>query len=151
LSSRTYEPVEELLMSQYIDRVLPRIHTFVHLRLGQPTGFSRENPAPREERQLKLSTLKEADLVTRTLDTATIYEFSVFDPLKKLSQLLGYQDLLPATPGFEDLTAPRIQLKLIAPHPNGSTIQTALKYGIQLDPFTSPEVDQKIAARRGGR
>ncbi len=138
-------------MSQYIDRRLPRIHSWVHLRLGQPTGFSKENPAPREERQLKLSTLKEADLVTRTTDQAMILEFSVFDPLKKLSQLLGYRDLLPSTPGFEDIGEPAIRLTLVTPHPNGSTIQTAAKYGITVESFTTPEIDQKIAARRGGR
>ena len=137
-------------MSNYISRRLPPQATFVHLRLGQPAGFTAAFPAPREVRQLKMSTLPEADLVTRTLDSAMIYEFGIWYPNKKLSQLLTYRELLPATPGFEDVLPDKIKLRLVTAQDQAGVGLSASKLGIEYELYPDPQVLEKIAARRGG-
>ncbi len=150
MANGIYEPVEELLMSRYIVGRLPAQHTFVHLRLGQPSGYSRQNMAPRATRQLYLSTLPEADLVTRTLDSAKIYEFGIWYPNKKISQLLTYRELLPDTPGFEDLEDTQIQLRLVTAQDQQGVGAAANKMGIEYEIYPEPQVLSKLAERRGG-
>ena len=144
------EPVEELLLSHYIAAKLQYTDTYTHLRLGQPKGYTKENPAPRDVRQLMLSTLPEADLVVRTSTGVTIYEFGIWRPQTKLGQLLVYQELLTMTPEFFDVDANTIQLVLVQPLEDPQIEKIAQRFGVSYQVFPDPEVLQKIADRRGG-
>jgi hypothetical protein len=144
------EPVEELLLSHYVAARLQYTDTYTHLRLGQPKGYTLENPAPRDVRQLMLSTLPEADLVVRAPSGATIFEFAIWRPQAKLGQLLIYAELLRATPDFMDLKEEDIHLVLVQPQEDSQIEKIAAKYEVAYDVFPDPEVLQKIADRRGG-
>jgi hypothetical protein len=147
--SKQYEPAEELMMSQFIAQELSNFKTHVHLRLGQPKGFSRSVPAPEETRQLHLSTLPEADLVVRTEKTAAIYEFAVWKPATKLGQLLFYQSLLPSTPGFTDIPQDKIDLYLVTGEMDPQLASTADVYKVRVVKFTTPELEATLRDRHG--
>jgi len=149
LTNGTNDQIEEGMLARYVGDRLKGIHTFVHLRLGQPRGFSRDNPATRETRALYLSTLPEADLVTRTLDTATIYEFTIWKPSAKLGQLQLYRDLLPETPGFEDIDAAAVKMVLVTGQNDGNITRSANTLGITVEYYLPPDIAAKVAARRG--
>ena len=144
------EPVEELLLSRYVASRLQHTDTYTHLRLGQPKGYTLENPAPRDVRQLLLSTLPEADLVVRGSGGAEIFEFAIWRPQAKLGQLLIYAELLRATPEFTDLKEENIHLRLVQPLEDHQIARIAAKYQVNYETFPDPEVLEKIAARRGG-
>ncbi len=138
-------------MSRYIhDRGIDQLDHVVHLRVGQPRGYSRLNPAPEETRRFFLSELKEADLVVRNKTAAAIYEFTVHRPQNKLSQLLLYHQLLPDTPGYMDLDYTNIYLKLVSALEDSDIRKLAQGMSIDYVVFPDPEVLRKIAVRRGG-
>jgi len=149
LTDGTNDQIEEAMLSRYVSERLKGIATFVHLRLGQPAGYTREKPASREERSLYLSTLSEADLVTRTLDTATIYEFTIWKPTAKLGQLLHYRSLLPDTPGFDDLTADRVKMVLVSGQFSADVVNTGATYGVKFELYLPTDIAAKVAERRG--
>jgi hypothetical protein len=148
--SRSYEPIEELMMSLYINQFLSQIRHVVHLRLGQPKGYDKKNPAPPEVRNLLLSTLPEADLVVKTESQAYIYEFTVWRPHTKLGQLRYYRSLLPATPGYTDLTEADVNMIIVTAQKDDTVESFAKSQGVEVVYFTTPELDQKLSLRRGG-
>jgi len=144
------EQVEELLLSRYVAANLQGMDTFVHLRVGQPRGYTLESPAPPDVRQLYLSTLPEADLVVRGPTSAQIYEFGIWRPQAKLGQLLVYGELLLSTPGFEHLSDVDVTLYLVQPQADPQLDEIANRFNVGYIVFPDPEVLQKIAERRGG-
>lgn len=151
MSRKENDQVEERLMAHYIAaRGISRLDHVTHLRVGQPRGFSRLNPAPEKERNFLLSELKEADLVVRTKTSATIYEFAVWHPLNKISQLEGYRLLLTETPNYMDLEPTDIRLQLVTALDDNVAGKVAIGKGIAYEVFQDPETLQKIADRRGG-
>jgi hypothetical protein len=144
------EPVEELLLSRYIAANLEGLDTYVHLRLGQPRGYTLEKPAPPAVRQLFLSTLPEADLVVKGPTSARIYEFGIWRPQAKLGQLLVYGELLRSTPGFESLQDTDISLYLVQPQEDPQIEEIAHRFDVGYITFPDEDVLQKIAERRGG-
>jgi len=142
--------VEELLLSKYVMANLQNRESYAHLRVGQPKGFTYEQPAPQNVRQLYLSTLPEADLVVRDPSSATIYEFGIWRPQTKLGQLLVYKELLRLTPGFRDLKEESIRMVLVQPQEDPVIEAIAKKYQVGYEVFPDPDVLYKIAARRGG-
>jgi hypothetical protein len=150
LTSRTYEPIEELMMSLYISTFLSQLRHVVHLRLGQPRGFDKQHPAPPETRNLLLSTLPEADLVVKTESQAYIYEFTVWRPHTKLGQLRYYRTLLPSTPGYTDLSEEEVNLIIVTAQNDPQVDAMAKRDGVEVVYFSTPELDRKLAERRGG-
>lgn len=146
-----YEPIEERMMSDYVATRLAGERTVVHLRLGVPRGLDPRSTDYDRLRRLYMVTLLEADLVTRTAGAATIYEFSVWRPQAKLSQLAVYREELPKTPGYEDLTPAEIRLVLVVAEPSGLTAQLAARFDVQLEVYGPPWLLEKLASRRGGR
>jgi len=144
------EPVEELLLSRYIALNLAGAETYVHLRVGQPKGYTKEKPAPPDVRQLYLSTLPEADLVVRGPTSADVYEFGIWRPQAKLGQLLVYGELLQSTPGFEALRDTEIALYLVQPQEDPQLEEIAQRFDVGYIVFPDPDVLAKIAERRGG-
>ena len=150
MTNGTNDQIEEAMLARFIAERLKGVATFVHLRLGQPANYNRENPAPRAVRSLYLSTLAEADLVTHTLDAATIYEFTIWKPTAKLGQLLHYRQLLPATPGFEDVSEDRVKMVLVSGQYVADVAQTARIQGIEFITYLPADIAVKVAERRGG-
>jgi hypothetical protein len=137
-------------MSLYRDQFLSQVSTVVHLRLGQPSGYSKEQLAPSDVRNLYLSTLPEADLVTRTDSQAWIYEFTVWRPHIKLGQIRYYRTLLPMTPGYTDLEESAVTLVIVTAQQDPRFDAMAKRDGIEVVYFTTPELETVLATRRGG-
>ena len=144
------EPVEEELLSLYLAEHRDLPNPVTHLRLGQPRGFSKSNPAGAQQRRLFLSTLPEADLVTRDRATATIYEFAIWRPQTKVGQLIVYGKLLPETPGYFDLSEDQVELVLVNAEVNSRVKEIAAEMLIDYELFQPKSVLEKVAARRGG-
>ncbi len=88
--------------------------------------------------------------MTRTLDRARVYEFTIWKPSAKIGQLLLYKGLIPATPGFEDLTPDRVDLTLVSGQNSLDVLQFATRSGIQFEFYLPSVVAAKVAERRGG-
>ncbi len=108
-----YEHIEERMLGEYAARFLAFKKYAVHVRLGWPKGVDRTAPDAGLTRRYLLSTLPEADLVARDAGRATIYEFTIWRPQAKISQLQLYRKLLPDTPGYEDLDVVHVDMRLV--------------------------------------
>ena len=147
----TGEPLEERMMSEFVAERFPGQTTWVHLRVGWPNSVDPQQPGALEERQLKLSTLPEADLVVRNESSAAIYEFKIRREQEALGKLLLYRELLLQTPGYEDLTEDDIVLVIVTGREDPRVTAMAAKLGIQEIPYKKDWLTKALAERTGAR
>lgn len=145
------EPLEERMMSEFVAERFPGIPTSVHLRVGWPNSVDPKQPGALEERQLKLSTLPEADLVVRTEELATIYEFKIRREQEALGKLLLYRELLLSTPGYEDLKEENVALVIVTGREDPRVTAMAAKLGILEIPYRRDWLTKALAERTGAR
>ena len=145
------EPTEERMMAEWAASRLPPGAYRFHVRLGLVRGESPGILMPAEERAFRLITLPEADLVVRAPGTTTalVVEFVVWRPQETLGQLLFYLELLPTTPGYEDVTDVRGRIVTGVDEPRFREV--VLRYGLEYEVFRPAWLDRALAQRRGTR
>ena len=152
MTQRENQQVEEKLMAHYIqDRGISRLDHVTHLRVGQHPGYSKSNPEPLDQRNQRLVSLDEADLVVRNKTSATIYEFAVWRPTTKISQIEGYRLQLVETPGYMHLKLEDVDLQIVSALEDNVIKRLAEQKGIRFEVFPDPEVLEILASRRGAR
>ena len=143
------EAVEERMMAEYAAERLTPGTWRTHVRLGAvPTSIAGRELTELERGALRV-THPEADLVQRGPDpgVATIVEFTVWNPVAKVGQLLFYGHQLPLTPGYEDVT--EVHLRIVTGLGEPRLRELAAAMGIDVETFQPAWLLQKLASRRG--
>jgi len=144
------KPLEERLMSEYIDDHLRAARAETHVRLGWPKTIVARDAAAVKARSYLVAALLEADLVVRVGARVRIYEFTVWRPTAKVAQLLRYRLELPGTPGYEDVTPADVDLVLVTGLDDPGIRTFAESFGIRVEVYTPAWLERELAKRRGG-
>lgn len=145
------DQIEEALLADYVATKVRGKPYDTHLRLGWPPDVDRASPDALRQRNYRLPALPAADLVVREDGGARIYEFSIWRPITKVGQLLGYRILLPETPGYADLRVDAVMMRIVVGVDDYFGTRVAKYYGVELEEYLPPEIAAMITARRGRR
>jgi hypothetical protein len=147
---RLGEPIEERMMAEYLSsRDWGGARVATHVRLGWPIGVDRSSADATFQRNLRLVTLKAADAIVARADQATIFEFAVWRPQAKLSQLMTYRRLLPETPGYEGVDPAKIRAVLVVGVSDRDVAIGARDMGVELEEYRPAWLEAALAKRRG--
>ncbi len=145
------EPIEERMMAEWAAR-LPAGTWATHVRLGRVSTSAFERELTAQELALLRITLPEADLVRRLPEGGVeLVEFVVWRPQETLGQLLYYGGLIRDTPGYEDVAADGIRLRIVTGLRDAMFRAFAESMGVAFETYAPAWLEEALARRRGGR
>jgi hypothetical protein len=133
--TRKYEPREQRLCAEFIQKFFPRERVKFQVRLGKPRVASDYSDIPLNENLAAYNRRPAADaLVLRDREQVLIETYIKID-LGKVSQLQIYGKLLPGTPDADwDLTLP-LRLMIVGALEDPTLTQHARDSGIEFRLF----------------
>ncbi len=143
------EQIEERMRAEYLATFHPRDPYETNVHLGWPPEVDRNAPDALKKRAEYMVALLKADAVVRIPGGAIVYEFAVWRPQAKVGQLLVYWQLLPQTPGYEDLDYSEIHPVIVIGVDDPHARELAKRVGIEVKEYRPPWLEAALTARRG--
>lgn len=138
------EPREKLLRQQYLSKRYPDAHVIIDAALGMP-------PEPLVidiglDRALRLSRPSRPKIDALIIEPARLLliEFKILRWLDGISKLPAYSAMVDFTPELKEYQARGRTMRVVLPAVHDNILMTAYALGVEVEEFTSPEIDHYV-------
>lgn len=144
MAKKQYKQRERRYVPEYVNDKFPdRVTVFYNMAIGPaPEELVKANP------EIPLAHFRRwrfwIDAVVILQDRMVLIEGKIRKPAEGIGQILLYRDLLPQTPELEPYRRLPVKMILVTPRPDPRIIGFANSYGIDIDIWTKPWVQDYL-------
>jgi len=138
----TGEPLEEEMLVKYVMGRWPAAKVWFHVRLGKLPNLEIPGLDPERARRLAMPAMPEIDCIV--VDDADIYmiEAKVVRVWENLGKMMLYRNLLPNTPGWENVDLTKVKMLMVVARAPPELIAAATAQGIDVAQYTTPRIEE---------
>ena len=137
-------PRERALLSAYISERFPKSHVKIDCPLGKvPEALTFEYGPTKAYRVYRVMRPK-VDALIIERDRLILIEAKVIRWVDGIAKLLLYAGMIPFTPDLSEYYTLPITKRLVIPYAQDTMIEAATANGIEVDEFTTPEINDYV-------